>query len=330
MNRILIACYSHLYMPTTLTIILSKPCFEYYIFTDNNSIKELFTKSQLNVHVIFQPFTSNRLSDFYRIYSYKKKILRYVISLNINEIYFFHDGECMPFNWLIAKLHNRLKITYVPLYKDNLPIVRYPSARQLFRAMKTYLYWGIMVKYLKDRSNNQYFTKSFIRHNDINLGSISVNKILIHDNVMRICPGIENFYNKILIVQSEHVGTIIDKEEYVSIINKIILSLGINRFVFKAKPNWEKSYGLETECMQIPSYLSANLIINHFVGCIGTTSALLGEACNESVPTFCLLDLFSTLNVDETNRFKRYLMSLNSNIMYPQTIDQIIKQLRAL
>ena len=330
MERILIACYSHLYMPTTLTIILKNPQYEYYIFTDNISIKKMFDSSQLNVRVILQPFTSYKLSSLFQILNYKKNILSYIRSLNITQIYFFHDGECMPFNWLISKLHNDVKICYVPLFNDNLPLIKFPTYRQVYRAIKTFFFWGIKVRYMVDRSNNQYFTESFIEMNRISTGRVEIDKKLIRDNMQNICPGIENMKDKILIVQSEHVGKIIDEKEYIDCINEVINSLGKERFVFKAKPNWEKCYGMENACQHIPSYISANLLVSQFKACIGTTSALLGEACNENVPTYSMLDIFSSLDIEETNRFKRYLQSLDKDIVYPLNINDLIKNLRSL
>lgn len=328
MDKLLIICSSHLYMPTVLSYILNNNNHHYYLYTDNTSINELFIKSNLNVSVICEP-KGVTIWNPWRLISFKRNIFKRINELQIDSLLFFHDGYCMPANWIIKRMSKSKKILYCPLYNDR---NTYKKSRTFLAVMDmflNYLIWNVTIDPRKVGSLRvPYLSDSFFRSINYSKVTINVDFELLRTNIDIICPHIKYKQGGIVILQSELVGKYIDSNKYEKIINNIIESIGANNCCFKGKPGRERLFGKESELTKIPSYISANLIIDRFVAYIGTTTTVLAEAANAGIKAYSLLKIIHPEKEEDTNMYISYLKTLSDYIIFPDSVEELIKSLK--
>lgn len=324
MKKNVIICSSHLYVPTALTFILKHQNDSHYIYTSNSSIAKLFENSLLDVKVIKEP---PRIDYPHIINSFKFKrwINREIAGIMPSSFLFFHDGYCMPVNWLMKKHCKNIPINYCPTYTDDVKKCKIKTFRQLFYFMSNKLLWGININPKKGLNGTQipYLSPSFFKQIKAENIEISVDKQLINDNLYKICPSIASSSNKaIVFLQCELVAISISKDIYISYINKILANLDMSECLFKAKPGREKCFGNEQSLKKIPDYISASLILNTFKVVIGTSSTVLAQAANNGILSISLVELIPMQDAKEKKLVIDYLNNLSSNIKFPKSFEE--------
>lgn len=331
MKNILVICNSHLYIPATLTLILSNGDKKFVIYTDNTSIETFFQRSELDIKVILEPRWLT-LRHPINIMEFKNNIIRNVNRYHVNEILFFHDGECMPANWMLKKLKDKVPITHIPILNDNVKPHKKYDLKQLISIISNYIAWGIKVTPIYGFNNylTPYLDESFFRKLNCSRLLVDVDYGLIARNLDIISPLFKEKRSEILWLQSEMVGGSISQADYISVIDMIIEHIGFNNLMYKAKPNFENSFGLEKQLQSVPSYISANLIVNKFRAVIGTNSATLAESAEKGIPTFSILNLFHYNNENDKDLAIKYLNSLSKRIIYPRSIQELIELINSI
>lgn len=322
-------------MPATLTYILENPG-RYLIFTDLKSIDKLFGEMELpNVESYCdeKPFknTKDTLIHYPRFSVYKRKMLANVKGYNIEKILFFHDGFSYSANWLMTKLCKETQVLFWPisLSIDQLSGKKHRPIKYVIRDFVTWIEWRYPNKTRHTKANTwlPFMKKTFYKR----IGAVEIEKKinfdLIYSNSDKLFPQIKQYEDRIVLLENERVGTLINEDDYTSQINSLIQRFGKDTFVFKSHPDHESCYGLEKDCDKLPNHITADLIINRFKAYIGYSSTVLATAANQGIPSYSLLKMLPTTDVSKRNGLIYYLDSLSDKVIYPERMEELFKML---
>lgn len=326
MKKTVIVCSSHLYIPTALSYILKHHEDKHYIYTNNHSITQLFEYSQLNVEIWEEP----KFLEFPHILNciqYKKWIIKRIKNIKIDRFVFFHDGFCMPINWVLKKQRNKTEILYCPTFTDNVTYVHINNVKQIKEVVKNLLFWNIKIIPAIGLNGGiiPYLKPNFFEAINARKIKIAIDEQVISYNMHLICPSISYMEKKkIVFLQCELVGLSISEIDYIRTIDKIIDYVGVDNGMFKAKPGRERCYGKELNLNKIPDYISASLILKNFKLVIGTNSAVLAQAANEGILSISLINVMPFQNKNDRKFVTEYLSNLSPHIKFPQTIEEVL------
>ncbi len=336
----LIFCTSHLYIPTSLTII-KKNGENFSIFTDRQSIYQFFqymypTKS---VFLLEKKSYTNKITKFlFSPHQEKKKMREFVEGKEIEKAYFFHEGFCQEANWLIKYLAREkyTEIFYVPVARTFSPEFHWKEqysiktiAKQI-NILLTWGYWCHFYKYL----NSVYpvMDESFyreiksreiaIRAHEIDITS-EINKILLPESEYPY-SGIVWLENTLRLFKVEW-----SEVSYKDFLEQLLSAFAHDSFIFKGHPDLAHKYGKEHLMKEIPSFIPGNLILNRFSCFVGCISDLMFEAANVGTASISILYLFDMNNQDR-ERLVKYLRNKNNNILFPKTLPEFVDILKRI
>lgn len=278
-KTVLLICNSNMFVPVTMTEVLSHPENQYIVISDTDNIQQFFQfLSMQNVkyyHYGFNPQQEGRFSFIKK----KKDLLKYVSQFNICKVVFFHAEFGGMANWLLEKLSKRIPIQYCKLY-DSIPAPKAPlSSKSLKLKISERLYWGQKMDILEGVSTLfPSLPESFFRKVRAQINKMPVDNLLISSFLSNKLREFNIKGKYVLLTGTTVHDGWYSEEIYTSFINELIEVLGQENVVSKCHPRYHELFGKECNLTQIPSYIPGNVLIDSFDYYIGLDSTLLVEA----------------------------------------------------
>lgn len=336
-------------MPASLSVI-NQEKEDFIIFSDRKSVITFFSNMYPYQHFFLDetPLSSNmvnrigRLRSYihmtYGVYKRKKQIKKIFDNLNIEKIYFFHEGFCQSSNWLMLRLHKRQRSQayYIPIersfdYKNQESWDRARSLKYYLYELYDYIVWGYLCYYCHYNTRVlPIMTASYFKRIDCKEMKIEISNEGIISKINEQLLDEKNYPSKsiMLLENSLRGGNIrFSERSYEIFIDKFITVIGNEHIFFKGHPDMVQKYGKEKELGEIPSYIPGNLILNRFSCVIGALSDMLFEAANVGTLSISTLYLFD-VNESDRELYVNYLKNRNNSIMFPKSFEELIDFLR--
>lgn len=331
---VLFICCSHLYVPITLTLSygIEGRCI---VYTDKQSVADLFGKINKEKFLcIVEPV--RQLQGIFRAFSiqkYKKELKRIFSGYHIDVVYFYHDGYCIPANWLMKYLRKRHSPTFcfcpISLSIDWLQQFRKVSPKVIYYFLLVLLQWGYYIDPIEHGDtlypmlSRRFFNKlgpvSLERDVDYTLVNRLVNTSLLSEE--------EFSPNGIVLLQNVRIGDIVDVDEYTRLLNSLLEKITPHQQVyFKMHPDMRVYYGREEELKEIPSFISGNLLMKRFKCFIGYDSAMLAEVAELGTTAISMINIFQK-DSGKKQSILQYMHSLSDKVLYPNSVDELVSML---
>lgn len=321
----LLICNSNMFIPITLTEVLSHPNKQYLVISDTENIRQFFEFLALpNViyrHYGFNPKQDGRFGFIRR----RKELLNYVSQYKIGQVVFFHAEFGAMANWLIEKLSKKLPIKYCKLY-DSIPAPRAPlSLKTLKIKTSEYIYWGQKMDVLVGSYSFPSLPDSFFRKVKAETIKMPVNMALVNNSLMEKLNSLRIRGKYVLLTGTVVLDGIYSEDVYEPFINDMIDALGQESVVSKCHPRYKNLYGKEKDLVQVPSFIPGNVLLDCFDYYIGVESTLLVEAALAGKKAISLIDWLKP-NEDVRNNFHAFFKNRLQNkgkIYFPKSMDEL-------
>lgn len=308
-----------MYIPTLLTLFENNR-EDSCIYTDKANIVEMLKNLNINLS-IYCPQESCR--PFISSFREKKKLREWIKGKDINKVYFFHEGYCEVANWMMLQLakSDDIEFHYVPIARS------YPLGeiegekgyRATLRSLYCKVVWGYKPIYPKQDIScgvmpSLFYDKLRIKEEE----TVEINKE-IGKSIL------SNDYdeNGIVLLDNPNLTDKESQNDYCDFLDSALRPI-LNYYAvyFKNHPGRTQKIGLENEIMEIPSFISGNLLTRRFRAFVGVNSALLCEAANDGSMAICMVYL---VDLDESTRenIVRYHQMLSDKVYFPKTIEEL-------
>lgn len=286
-------------------------------------IEKLF--SSVEVHLIKSPSPVigwRFFSALNNVLESKKENWRLIKRYNNREVYFGFVAFANMEAWLIGKLSRGNKIL---CYANK---VRSENSMSTRLAAYKFLVWlcyglrintttsnGRLIPTLRQKYFNQFeFVSSSKKKEYATLASDYVS------NKLSIVSG-----RILLLLGKEVENGMVDKGEYESLFSDLLNQGSYGKIIVKAHPRRKQTMAFEESLANIPNYIPANLILEHFQVVIGLHSAVLFEAANKGLVSISILSLVK-MNPELKFKYSEYLTanSISNDIHFPSTFGQFL------
>lgn len=333
----LIICTSHLYIPTTLSI-MNGNYNSFCIYTDRTSIATFFGALYPGMDVFLLDRTQDKslIGHFSIVRAQKKAMRKYFNSKAIYKVVFFHEGYCTEANWLIKYLWKKKKseVVYMPVertFDQSHNWEESYSIKNTVKKLYTYLFWQHWIHYYK-YMNDVYpiMDKSFyktVHCKEIETDIISINVLPEIDK--KLLPS--NIFPYSGIIWLENTARVFkiqwNEQSYCVFVKESLPRIGLDNVFFKGHPDKAIKYGEESKLNEIPSYIPGNLLLKRFSCFVGVISDLMFEAAIAGTLTISTIYLF---DMDKRDRemLVDYLRNRSKDIKFPKTTDEFIALIR--
>ena len=321
----LLVCNSNMFVPYTLTEILSNPEKKYLVISDIESIKKFFDLIELPNADFYMYGYNPRIDGYFGFIKAKRKLFNHVSQYSLDRVIFFHAEYGQMANWLIEKLSKNASIEYCKVY-DSMPLPKAPlTKRRVIIDLQQRIWWGQKMDIIVSSRPFPSLPKSFFQKVKARQITMPVDAELNSNYVKKKLAEFDIKGSTVLLTGTTVCVGMFTEETYVPFVNSLIEAIGEDNVCSKCHPRFNKLYGKENELRQVPSFIPGNVLLDSFDCYIGFESTLLVEAAHAGKTTISLIDCLRPAE-EVRLRYHDFLENRlrgKGIIHFPQSIEEV-------
>ncbi|HEY5587478.1 MAG TPA: hypothetical protein VIK86_00825 [Candidatus Paceibacterota bacterium] len=324
----LIFCISNLSVPVTISLVENEN-EDFVIFTDQLNLVIFFSKLYGNDRVIFcENFKIKgkiqHLLFFPFLILFKHNLWKKFQNYSGCKVYFFFNAFGFKESWLIKKLSKKNLIFYQPDI-DMSSFTQILNVKSIIGMLMIFCNYNVITEPKYSNTNIYYsVSKKFIHQTKTELIDIKINKEAIKRTISQ---HFDVSKRKIIYLIGDVVESkYIDEKEYILKNDLLLAKFNKDETILKIHPRYTKIYSKENEFGMLPSYIPANVLIEHFEIVIAYSSSVLFEFANNGITAISLLNYFEPTSQSIKSDFIQYLKHNTVEermIYYPKNTDEI-------
>lgn len=334
-KKTIIFCISYLEIKSTLQLIHQYGENNVIIVTYIENIEKFIELVHPDISILFYspvPYTPT-IRNYFRSQKSKKQWKTYFERIFDYDIYFSHVAFGVFESYLIRLLSLKNNIYYKPEVKENFNQNRSIKAR----IIQFYIKWQFGVEVISGIHNNIFIpvlSKIFIT-------SVNAKHYKLQDNWTSINDDINskiNIRNKRVLILAGGIvdGGSVNVLEYEEKTNKLIRQLmecyGIDELCVKKHPRFDDLWSIENDLDEIPSFIPAEFIVDHFELIIGYSSVVLFRAANMGKKVISTIKYYEPLQkniVTESMSYFEVNLHKGRKIEYINSVNDLLQSLES-
>ena len=329
---VFVFCASYLSVRDTIGAV-EREKDDFLVITSNSSIATLFSELYTPPQVLLLPDTritfstpAEILKTQLRIRRSKKDVLSVLTRLQPSKIIFFFIGFNGFESWILKRLSRLGQVFYRPGVRTTYLRPSF-NLRVWIKGAFAGVVYGIVFTPKRFGSYNFLgVSTSFLRLIQARPYRVAADGASVNDLLDRVYPKLPDFQILFLVGAEVNVEADYYKKEMSRIIERLASQLGPGQVAIKAHPLQDTpNLSLGRDCMMLPRYLPASLLLLKCSVVIAYASGTLFEAANSGIRAVSILHLLNPVDGQQASDAEAYLLAnARQEISFPETVEELV------